>query len=255
MNAWNSDVAQQLSKQSAGLTMNSPVDAILTRGAALNRRRRQRRRAATLGSVAFCGAVTALAASAIAPPGNSSLVTSAQAAWGSSLVNVSSELLAEATKQCAGPAGDMRSKLSLSSPVGADSRNGETIVVFRDQDNYAICNYMGDAPDNLEIAGVTTDAWAQLPAGASLKFISGTFAQPTPSDPVTDGAGVLRVADDVARVTIAFDGEVWETAVAGGFAMFWMPDGISDMAWEEAAVTAYDADDHRVSTQKMRELL
>ena len=119
-------VQRALSDQTAHLHMATPVGDILTRGDSLTRRRRR----TLLGGVIVAGVATVSGFSVVASPGSSPLVPQAQAAWGPSMVNLPDSVLDEARRQCAPNVRAMGMTLP-DRPVAADSKNGETLVVYR----------------------------------------------------------------------------------------------------------------------------
>ena len=60
--------------------------------------------------------------------------------------------------------------------------------------------------------------------------------------PVREVAGALHVSEDVASLEIDAGGDIREATVAGGVAMFWLSDGLTEEEIAALTVTAYAAD-------------
>lgn len=233
------DLQSELATQTAHLSMERPAAEILARGERL----RRRRRAVLAGSAATVVAVSLLGASVLTPPGSSPMAPpTAYAAWGPAMVNLDPGDDEAVRARCSRDLGDVGLDLRGASPVAADTRDLQTVAVYVVDGRYGFCALNGPV-GRLQPRASVVGRLGELPAGRPLVPVASTFAQAGgPGSPTTDGAGALRVSPAVDRVTVQVAGQVFDAALGGGFAMFWLPDRLSEAQVDAATATAYDAD-------------
>ncbi|WP_244930923.1 hypothetical protein [Nocardioides sp. W7] len=233
----STELQDQLAAGTAHLTMDRPAAAIVARGDRI----RRRRRTSALGGVAAVGVVGAVVASVLMPPGSTPLAPSAYAAWGPAMVNLEPGLATVVGRVCGSELRDFGFEVATATPVAADRRDGDTVAVYLGEEHYGICALRGEA-DRLQPRSAVTGRLKDLRDGTHADLVTWTFSHATLDSPARDGVGVLQVSPQVDRVSVEVAGESFDAAVGGGFAMFWLPDGLTEAEVDAARATAYAAD-------------
>lgn len=232
------DLHQKLRDSGADLTLDVPVTDIVGRG---DRLRRRRHRTVAAGGVAAV-VVGATALSVTLSQETSPLLPQANAAWGPELVNLPASELTTIAGTCREALGDAGWRLPADvAPFAADERGGVAMVYFQHAGQLGDCWLVQDggayAPRSTGVAELE-----ELPPGFHVDFAALSYSSGTVAGPASDGAGAVRVSDQVDRLEVEVAGVTREAMVAGGVALFWLPDGISQQQTDDLAVTAYDAE-------------
>lgn len=233
------ELEEDLRHLGSELHMDRPLDVVLDTG---NRRRRRRHRVVAAG-VAAAAVVGGLAGTAaLLPSSYDPVFPHADAmAWGPQLVDLPSDELAAADRECRRAA---RPDTMPGRPIGAGSRGDSVLVVYRSGAEWGSCS-LSRTGQRQHVTGLSWDHWEPPGSGFSFATMGWRTSRETDGDPdavLERVAGLGMVADDVARLYVEAAGRRHQATIEGGVAMFWLPDGLTKPELDRATVTAYDAD-------------
>lgn len=228
----------------ADLALDRPVSEVMARGTKL---RRRRTRTLRLGAASVL-AVGALGVSALLPTEDNPIAEPAVASFSGGPTNLTPAELDQVSDRCREswatknvdgrprwviPAGTM--------PVAAEKRDGLVLTYFRVGKMAGECTLERQPDKSLRVGGQSSGAYKSLPAGQHLDSKGVSFSDPGPiGGPLADISGLVRVSEDVAKLTIETDGQTHEGYIAGGVGLFWLPDGLPPEAAADLTFTAYD---------------
>lgn len=228
----------------AGLTLDRPVSEVMGRGYRL----RRRRTLAVRGGAASVLAVGALGATVLLPTENNPIAEPAVASFSGGATNLTPAELDQISDRCReswaeSHAGDPPSWVIPpgTMPVVAEERDGIVLTYFRVGQTAGDCSLKRQPDKSLRVSGQSSGDHKPLPAGQHVAFETVIASDPGQmGGPLDNVAGVVRVSDGVAKLTIEADGQTHEGFVAEDLGLFWLPDGLPPEAADDLTFTTYD---------------
>jgi hypothetical protein len=250
---------QALRRNTADLTLDTPVAVVLARGD--QTRRRRRRSAVVITAAGAAAAVTIGAVTLAHQPGGRGLtdavdgarpVADQVASWSGSSTNLSADRLADVEATCADGARRIPSSngsdpaglqlLDAASPVAAEQRGDTVLAYYGEGRDYATCTLELGSDGALRTTGMSAGAVEPISAERHVSLAAGGSAERAPyGHALTMAFVVLRTAPDVAQVEVAFGDEVYERRAQDGLAFFLFDDDtVTQAELNRAVVTVLD---------------
>lgn len=222
----------------ADLTLDSPVTGVIARG---NKLRHRRVRGLTIGAI---GALTVgvFGAAVMLPSGGNPIVTPAVASFSGGPTNLTPSELDQISDTCRAAYAEVGWETPTGTlPTVAEARDGTALAYFKVGNTSGDCTLDRMPDGTFRISSTGHGTLRPLPAGRHLVFDMLDSSDPGPiGGALADVAGVVRVSDDVASLTIEVAGRTLDGYVVDGFGLFWLPGNPSPKAVNHLTVTAYD---------------
>lgn len=262
----NTQLEQNLRSTAAGLTLETPVAEVLTRGSRIRRHRRRAVGAGVTGALAVTAfGVTALAGpqpsqgpiGAVGPARSDAFQT---VSWSSPTTNLTDEQLVAVQKTCGASAREAAQTGGLTergwglpgtiSPVAAELRDGTVLTYFRQGRDYATCELELTEAGRFRTVGQTAGIEKAAPTDGQVALVTMGAADPGPmGGKLSDVFAVAQTSSDVARVEIVIAGERYTSPVnADDLVFFWFADDQFTQAdLDQATITSLDTDGNVLS--------